>query len=375
MLTIHYTGHTRNLAVAAVLALGLLLYLGVNIRWLPQRSPLVVYRQDHNSGISYHVDNTWGQSWQTDTLKEREDMLFDGVKRFTRVRRHHRSSLLFLVLTEDESSWGTDGRSPPRTFEDFLAMLNNAGVDLSNAAFGIMTSSEDEYQHIRDATLSTPFTRVTILLKGKEDEDNNLFTSRPRGGRHSKEFQTIRRANVALLRNELQARALEDERHVVWIDSDIKYLSPNIVKAMIDQSETKPDASIITALANTSYWSDYDKNAFQGSRSPPASHRVADAKVAEVEASASRKNVGQLLQESDADLIALDAVGATILYIRASLVHQGLTFPPYYVLGTGWDRDGWDGLETIGLCYVARYLRGGRCWTLGRGYYVEHTND
>ena len=366
----------RYLALGPIiLLLYFLVHLGLDAKYWPSpRSELAEYRQEHNSAVWYHVDEVWGHSWQTDTLKEREDILFDGLRRFIRTRRHARSNLLFLVLAEDESSWGAENFAPERKFEDFLSLLDQTGVELSRASLGIMTSSESEYNRYRDVTLSSNLGRVTILLKtSHEPQDENLFTSRPRLGRHSKEFQSVRRANLALLRNELQTRTLQDERHIVWIDSDVKYFSPNIVQTMIHHSDTKPDASIITSLCNTSYWPDYDKNAFQGARPPPAAYRLAQQNLAEEEAQASWKHVGQLVQETDDELVPLDAVGATILYIRASLVHQGLTFPPYYVMGAGWGRDGWDGIETMGLCYVARYLRGGGCWTLGRDYYVEHT--
>ena len=45
------------------------------------------------------------------------------------------------------------------------------------------------------------------------------------------------------------------------------------------------------------------------------------------------------------------------------------------VIGTGWGKDGWDGLETEGMCYVARYLKGGGCYTLGGSHFVKHTNN
>ena len=340
------------------------------------QSALAAYRQEQNYEVWYHVDEVWGHSWQSDTFKEREDLLFDGVRRFIRTSRHSRPKLLFLVLTEDESSWGADNLTPARTFNDFLALLNSTGVNLAETALGIMTSSAQEYSHYRNATLSTTFSRVSLLLRPEdESKGTNLYTARPREGRHDKAFQTVRRANIALLRNELQVRALHDERHIVWIDSDIKYLSPNIIQTMIHHSETQSDASIITALCNTSWWPDYDKNAFQGFRPPPASHISGNPAIAWEEARADHKYVGELIKDtSDDHLLPLDSVGGTILYVRADLVHQGLTFSPYYVIGTRWGKDGWDGLETQGLCYVAKYLRGGGCWTLGGGHYVTHTN-
>ena len=367
----------RGYLVLASIGVLFILFLGLKEDFQPSGSKgkLAIYRHEHSSDIWFHVEEASTDIWESDTIEEREDVLFDGVHRFIRASHSSRPKLLFLVLTEDESSWGADSWSPSRTFEDFLTMINSTGLDLTSAALGIMTSSQSEYEHYRNVTAGTNLARLTLLLKNEETKNTNFWTSVPREGRHSRAFQTIRRANVALLRNEVMERTLHDERHIVWIDSDIKYLSPGIIQRMIDHSETKPDASIITALCKTAYWPDYDKNAFAGFRPPPASHRVADAKIAQQEADAVHKYVGELVQgTNDDDLIALDSVGGTILYMRASLVHQGLTFSPYYVVGTGWGRDGWDGIETQGLCYVANYLVGGGCWTLGGGFYVEHTS-
>lgn len=76
----------------------------------------------------------------------------------------------------------------------------------------------------------------------------------------------------------------------------------------------------------------------------------------------------------DGELVRLDAVGGTILYMRAGLVWEGLNFPSYNVVGTSWGRDGGDGIETEGVCYAARGLEGGGCYVLGGKNYVRHTN-
>ena len=77
---------------------------------------------------------------------------------------------------------------------------------------------------------------------------------------------------------------------------------------------------------------------------------------------------------TDDDLIDLDTVGATILYLRASLIWRGLNFPHQFVVGTRWRKDGWDGIESEGLCYRARGLSGGKCAVLGGDWHVQHTD-
>ena len=61
---------------------------------------------------------------------------------------------------------------------------------------------------------------------------------------------------------------------------------------------------------------------------------------------------------SDDDLVRLDSVGGTILYLKSEAVHQGLNFLTYAAVGTSWNSsEGWDGIETEGMCYVAKTLR------------------
>lgn len=315
----------------------------------------------------------------TNTVEEREEVLYDGVRRFVRNYHNTHPDMIFMVLTKDKSSWGQETFKPSRTFHDYLSLINSTGLDMSQLSLGMMTSSEEEYALYKNATASTPIPRVTILFrKSEDDHDPNWWTSVPRGGRHSHAIQTQRRMHVATLRNELMSRTLHDEEHIIWIDSDIQYLSPDIVQTMRNHSEKVEDASIITARCQMGWNPDYDANSWAGARTKsPSSGRTAEEEEdSHVPAQTTQKHIGELIAgTTDEDIVPLDSVGGTILYVRASLVHQGLTFPPYYVIGTGWGRDGWDGLETEGMCYVARYLRGGGCYTLGGSNSVTHTNN
>ena len=74
------------------------------------------------------------------------------------------------------------------------------------------------------------------------------------------------------------------------------------------------------------------------------------------------------------ELVPLDSVGGTILYIRADLIRRGVTFPTFNVVGTSWTSDGWIGVETEGICYVASSLAGGGCFLLGGDHHVRHAD-
>jgi hypothetical protein len=58
----------------------------------------------------------------------------------------------------------------------------------------------------------------------------------------------------------------------------------------------------------------------------------------------------------------LDSVGGTFLFVKAEVHRKGVLFPNGYVIGTEWGmKEGWDGIETEGLCYLARQI-GYQCW-------------
>ena len=76
----------------------------------------------------------------------------------------------------------------------------------------------------------------------------------------------------------------------------------------------------------------------------------------------------------DGALLPLSAVGGTALYMGAQLVRKGVTFPHFNIVGTTWNRTGWTGVETEGLCYAARGLIGGGCYVLGGSHRTRHTD-
>jgi hypothetical protein len=306
-------------------------------------------------------------------LYESETTHFDGLIKYTRTTPNTTPNLLILVLTKDAASWGQDPDKPPRTFYDFLDLLITTNINLTTTSLALWTSSPEQYHLFRTATthLPQPLARLSIFLDPTPDDTIN------RANRHAPSLQSTRRSTVARLRNKLLLHALGPEPHHLWLDSDIQYLSPGIIQLLLFHSASNPDAGIITARCQDGPTYNYDKNAWAGGRLPGPGPEFlsADPAIAAAEAETKSRLVDELIHGTkDNDLIPLDAVGGTILYMRASLVWEGLNFPSYYTVGTRWGRDGWDGIETEGLCYVARKLDGGGCYVLGGKNYVMHTN-
>jgi len=300
-----------------------------------------------------------------------EEVLHDGTLHYQRLANGTDPVILILVLNQDAASWSSDFRETRRTVYDFLDVLLSTGLNPFDVSLAMMTASLDEYQKILTATEDLPFARVNIYCHTEAKPEGYSYEHR-----HSPAVQLQRRSALAQVRNQLMLRALGDERHIVWLDADVVFLSEGIVQTMLGHSESSEDAGIITARCHQNQMENYDKNAWR------VSDTGEQASVSEDE----KDNFVQRLVEtrimvpqaiagtSDSDLVPLDSVGGTILYIRASLVREGVVFPHFNIVGTTWNQAGWIGVETEGLCYMAKGLTGGGCYVLGGRHHVRHSD-
>lgn len=182
--------------------------------------------------------------------------------------------------------------------------------------------------------------------------------------RHADSVQKERRRSIALLRNTLIYSTLTDEDVTVWMDVDIDVLPPGLVMKMAESGK-----DIITPGCNWGQRNgDYDQNAWKGKRLRPSAEELENLAKGELfvprpirEGPGSVRFV-QELKEEGVDYVELDSVGGTLLFVKAEIFRKGISFPPYYVIGADWDlMEGWDGIETEGICYVAR-TAGYKCW-------------
>lgn len=305
--------------------------------------------------------------------QEKEFRLADGVTYYTREHNHNTEpSILWLVMTKDASSWGKRNKEhSARNFSSFLTLLASTQLNLSNVSLGLLTSCEEEYTLYKAATtVLEDLAKVTVILHPGYSGTN----AQQNANRKDPAIQAARRSELAKLRNYLMLKSLRDETHIVWLDADVFEIDNGIVQTMIAHAEQRDDVGILTARCTYGTNENYDKNAWAGTRPPPADLELVNQFSAQLEREAPpRRLVDELIQGTmNGDLVPLTAVGGTILYIRASLVLQGLSFPHQYTVGTRWMRDGYDGLETEGLCYRARGMSASGCFLLGGHWHVRH---
>lgn len=296
-------------------------------------------------------------------------VLPDGAVRYTRRDTTRKPSTLVLVLTRDAGSWSRDHKSTQRSVYDFLDLLAKTKVSLSDVSLGFLTASTDEFDAIRKATDGLPLARVTVLHR--EDTGSGFAYE----DRHKPEVQDQRRALLARLRNYLMNGALHDETHIIWIDADVVEFSDNIVQTMIGHAEKREDVGILTALCSRDTIYNYDMNAWKVAPVELDAADATDRAGLQDKLEHSKTWVPDLIKDTkDHDLVALDSVGGTLLYIRADLVREGLIFPWWGILGAGWQREGYVGLETEGLCYLSAKMHGGGCFVLGGSHRTRHAD-
>lgn len=365
----------------------------------------------------------WATKTYTDPLKP------TAVKHvtLTNTQSTEAPTILVCVMTKDGESWGNDARN----FSSFLRMLDDTEIDPTTLSLCLLTSSEEEYEVYRRDTKDTKFADIHIMQHpGYKDFSGS------RGNRHDGGIQHARRVEMARLRNYATLSSLSySHEHILWIDADVFELSTGLIQSMLNFSTSHPQVGIQTAISLLGDGDgDYDWNAWRGERSIPSDKEreklrkdkgswqassVGDGKskhMGDLRDELKKKNAKlkqtqkytddfyhgetQAFDPSTAEfdededepsdsaptskggvdeipgLFRLDAVGATVLMMKASLWRQGLSFATSYLVGTDWKDEGWDGVESEGLCMTVRNLineeygrlGGVGCWGVADGW-------
>jgi hypothetical protein len=148
-------------------------------------------------------------------------------------------------------------------------------------------------------------------------------------------IQPQRRAILAKSRNHLLFHALDDEEWVLWLDVDVIEYPPDIIERLLATGKDLVQPHCVLDYGGPTF----DRNAW--------------------------RDHGRLHLEdlrSEGDLVELDALGGTMLLVRADLHRDGLVFPSFpYGLRNSRIRGDCGELETEGLGMMAHDM-GHRCW-------------
>jgi mannan polymerase complexes MNN9 subunit len=117
-------------------------------------------------------------------------------------------------------------------------------------------------------------------------------------------------------------------------------------------------------------YTEFDLNTWKGTRIKPTL-RQWKGMAATGKIFVPRHDEVQFLGDlSEQEWVEVDSVGGTFLYARSLLFREGLAFPSHYIIGQEWGREGYDGIETEGLCHNARFL-GYKCWGIANEFTVH----
>ncbi|RLN86206.1 hypothetical protein BBJ28_00024839 [Nothophytophthora sp. Chile5] len=262
-----------------------------------------------------------------------------------------KDSVLLAVVFKDSESWG-EGRS----VEDFFKLVNSFDYPKAKISIAMLTSSMSEFSHAKALFQRhiQQFARLSVLFRNDFSQQGQVFA---REDRHDDELQTNRRRILARYRNFALLSTLETwHQHVVWLDADVHVVPADLMKRMIHCKHIVEPMCVRMKEAGTG-WYEYDLNAWVGRRKM---RRALDNPDSFVPGDLSVKRMKQFhggLQT----FVPLDSVGGTMLYVNAEVHRQGVLFPVHYLIGNEWTGEGYDGIETEGLCYAAHFL-GFKCW-------------
>jgi hypothetical protein len=231
-------------------------------------------------------------------------------------------------------------KNASRFFDSYFAGLARLTYPAASISLGLLESDSD------DGTFESFRERLRLLRLGYADTEiwqRNFGFHMPAGlPRWTHAFQLSRRKILAKARNHLLFRALKDHDWVLWLDVDVVAYPPDLLERLLATGRDIVHPHCVTRYGGPTFdrnaWRDHGRVHMEDLRGGP-------------------------------DLVRLDAVGGTVLLVRADGHRDGLVFPPfpYGAANPAVRRPGPLGLhgelETEGLGIMAMDL-GYQCWGL-----------
>lgn len=234
----------------------------------------------------------------------------------------------------------TPVKNAATTLGTYAGNLERLTYPRERLSLGMLESdSRDGSWELLDTLRSRFEARCSRVVTIKRDFGFHMPPNTPRW---NPAFQLARRNVLARSRNQLLFRALANEDWVLWLDVDVVHYPADLVERLLEV-----ERDIVHPHCVTSYGGDtFDLNAW----SHHGTKIMSDYRGA-------------------GGPVRLDAVGGTVLLVRADLHRDGLTFPPFrYGLRSGRIRPthpvwGEGEIETEGLGIMAQDM-GYQCWGL-----------
>jgi glycosyltransferase involved in cell wall biosynthesis len=202
----------------------------------------------------------------------------------------------------------TPMKSAERYLDRYFTGLSRLSYPRRLTSLGILEgdSTDDTFAAVEARLAAEDFCRKTLVRK---DFGFHMPADVPR---YAAVFQPTRRAILARARNHLLFHALDDEDWVLWLDVDVISYPQDIIEQLLSIGHDIVHPHCVTTPGGPSF----DLNAWRDR----GRQRMQDLR-------------GQ-------GRVRLDAVGGTMLLVRADRHRDGLIFPPFfYGSRSRWVRD------------------------------------
>lgn len=283
------------------------------------------------------------------------------------------SSLLITSTVSSSNSYGKN-----RSFKDLFEVIDSIKYSKKEISLSFSFKEEEEFiklykffDEYYSGNHSVQYSVVTLLISPFIEMQSSLN----RADRHGNSVQRSRRRTIAKSRNFILNHSLRDETYTLSFDCDITKVNENIANWFIASGK-----DIIVPRIASPHTNDYDRNSWVGERAKPSAEEfskldksvkkegdfiyVPHDKAIKHLVNLIDKEIEENSNEASKYLVELDSVGGAVLFIKSEILQQGAQFPPFYIIGSEWSRfEGYDGIETEGLCYLLRTI-GYSCWAM-----------
>lgn len=233
----------------------------------------------------------------------------------------------------------TPMKSAKKYLDGYFGALRRLTYPRHLLSLGVLESdsADGTYADLETRLGMEDFRRKTLV---KKDFDFQIPRDIPR---FSAAFQPTRRAILARARNRLLFHALRDEDWVLWLDVDVVSYPPDIIERLVSLDRDIVHPHCVTEHGGKTF----DRNGWRDG---------------------GRQHMDDLRGQGP---VRLDAVGGTMLLVRADCHRDGLIFPSFFYGGRSrWVRDPHPlrgptvgEIETEGLGILAKDM-GIECWGL-----------
>jgi hypothetical protein len=232
----------------------------------------------------------------------------------------------------------TPVKDAARHLDRYFAVLSSLSYPRGHLSLGFLESDSGDGTYEALAS-RLPGLRAAYRRAGLWKRDFG-FAIPPGVPRWAEPFQIPRRTILARSRNHLLFHALDDEDWVLWLDADVVSYPADVIERLIATGKDIVQPHCLRHQGSATF----DYNAW--------------------------RDRGRLIMRDlrgEAELVRLDAVGGTMLLVRADVHRDGLIFPPF-LYGRGsrlvrqpnpWQQVG--EIETEGLGVMAHDM-GRQCW-------------